>query len=616
MALPTSSNNVTVRKLASTLDSYNTKVNTKLGGKADKVSGAINGHFASLDANGNLTDSGKSSSDFVAKSAGVTNVSYDNTNKKITKTINGTTTDVVSASTLKTDMGLGNVTNDAQVKRSEMGVANGVATLDSNGKIPTSQIPGSYDDVRNGYYYNGEFYSDAEHTNQMSHVDDILYVDIPTNKPYRWTGTNYVVTGSDLALGETSSTAYRGDRGKVAYDFSQNPYTSNPAMNGTASAGSSTKWSRGDHVHPTDTSREAVSNKKTAWSSTVSDTNYPSEKLVKTSLDNKVDKVSGKGLSTNDFTNTLKNKLDGIAANAEVNVQSDWSQSDDSADDYIKNKPNLGGAALMDVVTEWSSTTSDENIPSEKLVKSSLDNKVDKVSGKGLSTNDFTTTLKNKLDGITAGATKVESSTTNGNIKINGTETTVYTHPTTTATLAAAKKIGKDALGHVVIGDALVKGDVGLGNVDNTSDETKKSNFTGSVASGNTGFPTGGDVYTAIQNAAGGVTNESRGFGYASSTTNSSAAFSAAITNYVLTKGGIVAVKFSAAVPASATLNINSKGAKNIYYGGSAIGANVIQNGDTAVFMYDGTQYKLLSVDRSVAEMTDTEVTDLVAALT
>lgn len=41
----------------------------------------------------------------------------------------------------KADIGLGNVTNDAQVKRSEMGVANGVATLDSNAKIKTSQLP-------------------------------------------------------------------------------------------------------------------------------------------------------------------------------------------------------------------------------------------------------------------------------------------------------------------------------------------------------------------------------------------------------------------------------------------------------------------------------------------
>ena len=61
---------------------------------------------------------------------------------------------------------------------------------------------------------------------------------------------------------------------------------SNPSMDGTASAGTSMQWSKGDHVHPTDTSREAVSNKVTSWSSTLSDTKYPSEKLVKESLDN------------------------------------------------------------------------------------------------------------------------------------------------------------------------------------------------------------------------------------------------------------------------------------------------------------------------------------------
>lgn len=57
------------------------------------------------------------------------------------------------------------------------------------------------------------------------------------------------------------------------------------------------------------------------------------------SLYSKVDKVSGKGLSANDFTNTLKNKLDGIANGAEVNVQADWSVSDTNSDAFIKNKP-------------------------------------------------------------------------------------------------------------------------------------------------------------------------------------------------------------------------------------------------------------------------------------
>ena len=59
-----------------------------------------------------------------------------------------------------------------------------------------------------------------------------------------------------------------------------------------------------------------------------------------------------------------------------------------------------------------------------------LSGKVDKEDGKGLSANDFTNELKAKLDAIAEGATKVEASETNGNIKINGTETQVYKEPT------------------------------------------------------------------------------------------------------------------------------------------------------------------------------------------
>lgn len=128
------------------------------------------------------------------KTTTVTNVAYDTTGKKLTKTINGTTSDVVSVSTLKTDMSLDQVDNT-----------------------------------------------------------------------------------SDLAKPISTAT-------QSALDL-----------------------------------KEDKANKVTAWSSTVSDTNYPSEKLVKGSLDNKVDKVTGKGLSTNDYTTAEKNKLAGIEAGAEVN---------------------------------------------------------------------------------------------------------------------------------------------------------------------------------------------------------------------------------------------------------------------------------------------------------
>lgn len=64
-----------------------------------------------------------------------------------------------------------------------------------------------------------------------------------------------------------------------------------------------------------------------------------------TQLGNKVDKETGKGLSTNDYTTAEKTKLAGIAAGAEANVQPNWTQTNTSADDYIKNKPTLAAVA-------------------------------------------------------------------------------------------------------------------------------------------------------------------------------------------------------------------------------------------------------------------------------
>ena len=99
-----------------------------------------------------------------------------------------------------------------------------------------------------------------------------------------------------------------------------------------------------------------------------------------------------------------------------------------------------------------------------------VSNKVDKVSGKGLSTNDLTDTLKNNYNAAythsqsshaRTDATKVESSTTNGNIKINGTETTVYTHP------------GSGTNPH-----GTTKSDVGLSNVPNVSTNDQKPSYT------------------------------------------------------------------------------------------------------------------------------------------
>ena len=96
-------------------------------------------------------------------------------------------------------------------------------------------------------------------------------------------------------------------------------------------------------------------------------------------------------------------------------------------------------------------------------------------------------------------------------------------------------------------------------------------------------------------------TNVKLGHGYATcSTAAETTAKTASLSSYTLTTGGIVAVKFTYDVPASATLNINSKGAKSIYHKGAAIAAGVIKAGDTATFIYS-TRYHLISLDRDTS---------------
>ena len=132
----------------------------------------------------------------------------------------------------KAQVGLGNVTNDAQVKRSEMGVANGVATLDADGKVPASQLPSYVDDIIDVYatYSKSDtgvlsdvtLYLDAAHTQLVTGEAGKIYQNIADGEPqyqFRWTGTIFSQTGaSSLILGEVTGTAYDGAKGKANAD--------------------------------------------------------------------------------------------------------------------------------------------------------------------------------------------------------------------------------------------------------------------------------------------------------------------------------------------------------------------------------------------------------------
>ncbi len=325
-----------------------------------------------------------------------------------------------------------------------------------DGKVPASELPSYVDDTVEGYYHSGAFYEDAEHTIAITGETGKIYIDLTTNKSYRWTGTVYVRIDECPAFGETQGTIYEGHKGKANADditaikdgttidsfgdvetalsgkvdkvsgkgLSENDYTTaektklagvetgatkvtvddalsptstNPVQNKVISA------AIGDIIDPTEVDSQTIDtipkttffggsgapfSQYTDWigmqvgyidpsgggaydsnafqivnvdttnrlmfrmNDGGSWTNWENVAFA-SDLNNKVDKETGKGLSTNDYTTTEKNKLAGIASGAEVNVQSDWNQTTTTADDYIKNKPTLTTSSTEPTSTGW-----------------------------------------------------------------------------------------------------------------------------------------------------------------------------------------------------------------------------------------------------------------------
>lgn len=101
------------------------------------------------------------------------------------------------------------ITNSLNAFISTKGQPGGLAELDSTGKVPAAQLPSYVDDIL-------EFSTKAQFP-QIGETGKI-YISKDTNLTYRWTGTQYLEISQSLALGETPSTAYPGDKGKANRD--------------------------------------------------------------------------------------------------------------------------------------------------------------------------------------------------------------------------------------------------------------------------------------------------------------------------------------------------------------------------------------------------------------
>lgn len=160
---------------------------------------------------------------------------------KIDKEIQDRTTADTALKTELTDS-IQEVRDDLDTFKATKGQANGLASLGSDGKVPAAQLPSYVDDVIDVYatydvsptnqISNIKLYSDAAHANPVTGEAGKSYNDITEGHPgyqFRWSGTTWVpITSGGLIIGEISGTAYDGAKGKTTADELQGLKNFNP----------------------------------------------------------------------------------------------------------------------------------------------------------------------------------------------------------------------------------------------------------------------------------------------------------------------------------------------------------------------------------------------------
>jgi len=154
---------------------------------------------------------------------------------------------------------------------------------------------------------------------------------------------------------------------------------------------------------------------------------------TKDALDGKVDKVTGKGLSTNDYTTAEKDKLAGIETGAQVNPLVSVGGNSRQILEYSVND-NMG--ALIMIYDDGSLDVGNVAVPlasaaqgAIQSLSNALAGKVDAEDGKGLSTNDYTTAEKNKLAAFGAASTYALKTDITNMYKYKGSVATVSALP-------------------------------------------------------------------------------------------------------------------------------------------------------------------------------------------
>lgn len=258
----------------------------------------------------------------------------------------------------------------AKVNSSLVGSAEGVAQLDATGKVPASQLPSYVDDVLE--YNNLAAFPSTGETGK-------IYVAIDTNITYRWSGSDYVEISASIALGETSSTAYAGDKGKKNADniaaittrvstaesdittlksskLDASAYTAADVLTKIKTVDGTGSGLDADLLDGKESTEYALKTDIPSLVTVDSALSTTSEnpvqnKVITNALNTKVDKVDGKGLSTEDYTTVEKTKLGAIPTPSDIATTTSVNTAIANADEvYISNgtKPTSNQEVWID----------------------------------------------------------------------------------------------------------------------------------------------------------------------------------------------------------------------------------------------------------------------------
>lgn len=368
---------------------------------------------------------------------------------KIDKEIQDRTT---ADTALKTELtgDIQEVQDDLNTFKATKGQANGLASLGSDGKVPAAQLPSYVDDVIDVYatydvsptnqISNIKLYSDAAHANPVIGEAGKSYNDITEGNPgyqFRWSGTTWVpITSGGLIIGEISGTAYDGAKGKTTSDELQALKDFNPVRLISIN---------------TDASKSTL-NYEPANGTGVKGLDIPAASSTKAGVMTAADKVK--------LDTTLPNQIAAETAAREAAINALQGELADDIAQEVVDRNTAIAAAKTELTTVINKEVSDRKA-ADTQVRTDLEAAVELVAEelRGADTtlqNNITKEVNDRKGEIT----RVE--------KLISDEAATRAQADTTVNAKVDSHIGNKSNPHGV-----TKAQVGLGNVNNTSDADK-----------------------------------------------------------------------------------------------------------------------------------------------